>query len=208
MVGSKRIISAKLQKAAQTKILTCGRYVVSAIRDDLGINTSMNDKSFVIRPANLNPQVTASETFPIDVNHHRAVKQTYATLDRLEVLSEVIDLDDDHTHEVPIEEQPVDQPVNDRAELRDLVNRLKQQIQFLQGSSDQHEVDRVIQRLASQDLETAFNNAQLSYTNNMLGELDLPFATLLATSLDTYFRAQGKVNPSWAAFISRPTMAS
>lgn len=169
----------------------------------------MNEKNFVLRQANLNlPQsraVTASETSPIDLVQHQVVKETYATLDELE---EVIDLYDDHEQEVPLDEQPQDQPYNDRAELRDLVNRLRQQIQFLQGSSDQHEVDRVIQHLAAQDLETAFNNAQILYTNNMLGELDLPFATLLATNLDTFFRAQGKVNPSWAAFISRPTMAS
>lgn len=168
----------------------------------------MNDKSFALRPANLNRQVTASETFPIDVVHHQAVKETYATLDKLEVLSEVIDLEVDHEHEVPLDEQPEMQPVNDRAELLDLVNRLRRQIQFLNGSSDQHEVDMVIHHLSLQPLEQAFNNAQLQYTNNMLGDLDIPFATLLATNLDQFFRAQGKVNPSWAAFISRPTMAS
>jgi hypothetical protein len=166
----------------------------------------MNEPNFVLRPANLRLPVTASDSSPINLEHHQVVKETYATLDQLD---DLIDLEADVAGtDVPADEQPENQPVNDRAELIDLVNRLRQQIQFLQGSSDQHEVDRVIQQLSEQPFEQAFNNAQLLYTNNMLGELDTPFATLLATTLDTYFRAHGKVNPSWAAFISRPTMAS
>lgn len=198
---------------------TSNRSVASVINADPDTNISMSEKTenYVIRPANL-PLATRLTTAIASVNialgtsltdhliqHHQVVKETYATLDQLEEHASVIDLEDiDHHHDlVPLEDQPGEQPVNTKAELVDLVNKLRQQIQFLQGTSDQLEVNRVIQSLSEEPLDTAFNNAQRLYTTVMLKEVDLPFATLLATSLDAFFRAQGRVNPTWADFISR-----